>query len=268
MTRASRPVVIITGVSSGIGLATAKQFIGQGWIVVGTVRGRGKGAALRGWQIDLQIADMLKPRDLERVVQTAWRTYGRIDALVCNAGYGVSGPADTLTYAQMDEIMTVNALAPAELVRQVLPLMRRQRAGVIVGMSSVVGLTGFGNFGMYAASKFGLEGLFESLALELAESPVRVKLVEPSSVNTPFWSTLKHGTSRAWTEAERHMAPAHSFARGLPPEDIAKAIWRAANDHSRKLRYPVGRTRWVMLAKRVLPEQLYLRVLRWAAARS
>ncbi len=103
MTRASRPVVLVTGVSGGIGLATARLFAANGWIVVGSVRGRGRASGVRGMQVDLQIAEMLKPRDLERLVSNPWPTYARIHAVVCNPGYRLDGPIDTLDYAQMQE---------------------------------------------------------------------------------------------------------------------------------------------------------------------
>jgi len=247
MARATKPVVLITGVSSGIGLATAKLFASKGWIVVGTVRGRASTVALRALQFDLQLAEMMRPRDLERVVKTAWRTYGRIDALICNAGYGLLGPIDTLEYAQMNEQITVNTLAPAELIRHAVPLMRRQGFGAIVGISSIAGRTGISGYGLYAASKFALEGLFESLLMELAVARIRVKLVEPSGVNTPFWE-----------RADKSVA----VSRSLTAETVAAVVFRAATDGSARLRYPVGQTRWLEYLRRVLPERWFLRILR------
>lgn len=253
MIKAANPVVLITGVTGGIGLATAKIFVSKGWIVVGTVRSRTRGASLGGMQIDLQLADMLKPRDLERVVLNTWRTYGRIDALVCNAGYGLIGPIDTLDYAKMNEQLTVNTLAPAELIRNVVPLMRRQGSGAIIGISSIAGRTGIPGFSMYSASKFALEGLLESLVMELDACHVRVKLVEPSGVNTPFWSEVDRGSSKSLEFGKAH--------RGLSAETVAKTIFRAATDTSRRLRYPLGQTRWINVAHRILPERLILRLL-------
>jgi NAD(P)-dependent dehydrogenase (short-subunit alcohol dehydrogenase family) len=268
MIKATKPVVIITGVSGGIGLAAAKLFASKGWIVVGSVRNRVRGAALRGLQIDLQIADMIKPRDLERLVQTAWRTYGRLDALVCNAGYGLIGPIDTLEYAQMTDQMVVNVLAPAALVGYTVPLMKRQKSGVIIGVSSLVGRTGLPGYSMYAASKFGLEGLFESLAMELITTGIRVKLIEPSGVNTGFWDGLKRGSARTWNgqeigpAAEVNLGGGSSFARGLSAEQVAAALYRAATDGNRQLRYPLGQTRWAGYAKRLLPDRLLLKLIR------
>lgn len=267
MIRASKPVAIITGVSGGIGQATAKLFLARGWIVIGTVRGRTRAGTTPGMQIDLQVADMLKQRDLERVVKIAWRTYGRIDALICNAGYGLIGPIDTLDYAQMNEQLTVNTLAPAELIRHATPLMRRQGSGTIIGVSSIVGRVGLAGYSLYSASKYGLEGLLESVAMELAASGVRVKLVEPSGVNTPFWNGLKRGNVRNWTGSELGPAIEESLSssttnRGLSAETVAMTIFRAATDGSSKLRYPLGQTRWVGVARRFFPDRLFMRVLR------
>ncbi len=266
MKRASKPVVLITGVSGGIGLATAKRFAADGWIVVGTVRGRVRSASLRGMQFDFQIADMLKPRDLARVVGTAWRTYGRLDVLVCNAGYGLVGRIETLDYAQMNEQMIVNTLAPAELVRHTVPLMKQQGYGAIVGVSSLSGIMGFSGYSLYAASKFALEGMFESLAMELAPSNIKVKLVEPSGVNTGFWSSLRFGAVRGLSSSAKGQPTDEVYGvnlanHGLSVDIVATTIFRAATGRSFKLRYPLGQARYLGYARRWLPEALWLRLL-------
>ncbi len=259
MAKAAKPVALVTGVSGGIGLATARAFAARGWIVVGTVRGRSRPAALRGAALDLQAADMLKPRDLERVVKTAWRTYGRLDALVCNAGYGLLGSIDTLDYAQMEEEIKVNVVAQAELARQVVPLMRRQRSGVIIGMSSMAGRMGFSGYSLYSASKYALEGLFEALHMELAPSGVRVKLIEPSSVETSFWTNLQYGRGQQ-SGVDHGFGSGHG--KGLPASAVAATVVRAALDRSNRLRYPLGQTRLLNLGRRVLPERWFLRLMR------
>jgi NAD(P)-dependent dehydrogenase (short-subunit alcohol dehydrogenase family) len=221
--------------------------LAAGWIVVGTVRRRTTTTALGGLQLDLQLADMLRPRDLERVVKATWRTYGRLDAMVCNAGYGLLGPVEKLEYAKMTEQLAVNSLAPAELIRQAVPLMRRQGYGVIVGMSSIVGRTGVPDYSLYSASKFALEGLFESLAMELMDDGIRFKLVEPSGVNTPFWNKL------------HDYAPAN---RTLTPEKVAAVVVHAATDRSLRLRYPMGQTWGAGLLRWIMPGRWYLRIMR------
>jgi short-subunit dehydrogenase len=126
-------------------------------------------------------------------------------------------------------------------------LMRRQGFGTIVGLSSIAGRTGISGYEMYSASKFALEGLFESLSLELYESNIRMKLVEPSVVNTPFWDKLD---------------PSARTNRGLSAEVVAETIYRAATDDKIKLRYPVGLTKWQGIARKLLPESIYMRLIR------
>jgi NAD(P)-dependent dehydrogenase (short-subunit alcohol dehydrogenase family) len=266
VTKASKPVALITGVSSGIGLASAKLFSQRGWIVVGTIRSRRPTAALKALPVDLQPAEMARPGDLARVVERAVRTYGRLDALVCNAGYGLLGPIDSYDLAQMRDQLTVNTLAPAELVRQVVPVMRKQGSGAIVLVSSLYGRVGVPWYSLYCASKAALEGMGESLALELAPAGVRVKLVEPSSVNTAWWK-LRRGAARKWRDSEltgrlgtEHLRATH----GMTPERAAAAIYQAASDRRARLRYPLGSTRMTSLGARLLPERVFRRLLRRA----
>ena len=251
----NRPVILITGVSGGIGQATSRVFLTAGWTVVGTVRTPAK----RRGGIDLQPAEMTRHADLTRVMAHIDRTYGRLDALVCNAGYGLVGPLETLGYAQMRDQLAVNVLAPAELTRLALPLLERS-GGAAVGVSSIVGLTGLAGYSVYAASKHALEGLYESLALEYADTTVRFKLIEPSGVNTGFWTALKRGKPQA---GEGGAARTYSGQdHGLTPESVAAEIYRAVTDRSVRLRYPLGQTARLMLARRLLPESLVRRALR------
>lgn len=239
MVESSKPVVLITGVTSAIGLQLAGIFVDAGWVVVGTARGRRQSGQLQAMPEEVQIAEMANPRDLELVVKTLWRTYGRIDGLVCNETTMLVGPIDTLDYARMNEQLVINILTPAELARLVVPLMRRQGFGVIVGVSSLVGRMGLSGYGVNAASKFGLEGLFEALAMELAVSRIRVKLVEPGA---------------EWLGSS---TPTESAA-----VKVAKMVYRAATDSGARLRYPMGQTRMLSYARRVLPERIFLRMIK------
>jgi len=251
--------VLITGVSGGIGKATARLFASNGWLVVGTIRTpRGKMAA----RIDIQPAEMTRAADLARVVRHIQLKYGRLDALVCNAGYALLGPLGSLDYAQMRDQLATNVLAPAELTRLALPLLASS-SGTAVAVSSIVGRTGLPGYSLYAASKHALEGLYESLALEYEAGPIRFKLVEPSGVNTAFWTSIKRGTSRGQAASElSHLVAAPNRAdHSLTAEQVAAVIYRAATDRSPKLRYPVGHTRRLDLAKRLLPGGIYRRLL-------
>jgi short-subunit dehydrogenase len=261
--RSKKPVVIITGVSSGIGLASAKLFAANDWIVVGTTRSGNRSGELATLAIDFQPAEMARPSDLERLVTRVYKTYGRIDALVANAGYGLMGPLDTLEYSQMQEQLTVNVLAPAELIRRVLPIMKRQKRGVIVGISSVLGRTGMRDYALYSASKFALEGLFESVSYDVAPAGIQLKLVEPSGVDTPFWTSVRHG--RATPSKAAGIGKKELHISGTPhtltATQVAEVVYRAATDGSDKLHYPVGQTKLINLGQRLLPDRMLRRAI-------
>lgn len=254
------PVVLITGAASGIGLATARRFAKAGWVVVGTYRRQTRLTAHLA--IDLQPAEMSRPADLERVIEYVGRHYGRLDALVCNAGYGLTGPIESLGYAQMKDLLAVNTLAPAELTRRALPLLK-QRKGAVVLVSSIAGRVGVPLYSAYAASKWGLEGFGESLAAEIAPTGVRVRLVEPSSTDTPFWRGLSRGGASVWRNEDfgRVGAEAGRAHHGLTADEVAETILRAVESPSSRLRYPLGQTRYAEWARRLLPERLLVRVL-------
>ncbi len=263
----SKRVVIITGVSRGIGLATARLFSEQGWVVVGTVRshpskGDNKGKKyppeLAATAIDVQIAEMTSLTDIERVTKKTFTTYGRIDAVVANAGYGLLGALDTLDHDQIVDQIAVNTVAVADLARVVLPIMRKQKNGVVVAVSSVAGRIGFPGYSIYNASKFAIEGMFEALSYEVEGSGIRVKLIEPSTVKTDFWGPSAHFSKivkNYWTQ--RTMRHAQGVTRGLSSDGVAKVVYKAATDKKAKLHYPVGLTRWGVLVKRFLPDRWF-----------
>ncbi|MEO7617753.1 MAG: SDR family NAD(P)-dependent oxidoreductase [Candidatus Saccharibacteria bacterium] len=265
MVKSNKKVVLITGISSGIGLAAAQLFSSRDWIVVGTVRGKNT-KALEGMSIDIQEAEMNKPEDLRRIMSQLIASYGRLDALVCNAGYALIGPIDTLDYDQIRDQYLTNTVAPAELTRLAIPMMKAQAGGSIVYVSSIVGRTGLAGFGMYSSSKWALEGLAESLAAELYETNIRIKLIEPSGVNTAFWTSLKRGKGRDWKNDElgRIGGEVDRTSHGLTSDKVAEAIYIAATDGSTKLRYPLGQTRLVGVGRRLLPDRLFRSIVRRA----
>lgn len=258
-----KPVVLITGVSSGIGLAAAVKFSKAGWMVVGTVRRRSFPPQLATRAIDVQPAEMTRLADLERLVQRTVQTYGRIDAMVLNAGYGQLGALDTLTHQAFVRQLAVNLVAPADLIRLVLPVMRRQKEGVIVGVSSAAGLVASKNYAAYDASKFGLEGLLEATSHDADRDGVALKLVEPGPVATPFWEHIV--AHPKLTQAVQRWA---DKARGVSAETVAEVIFQAVTDGKGRWRYPVGQARLVWYAKRLLPERLFrLALNRWYIGR-
>jgi NAD(P)-dependent dehydrogenase (short-subunit alcohol dehydrogenase family) len=183
-------VWLVTGASVGFGRAIAKEVLGRGGRVVATARDRASVADLETGAPDRVLAlplDVTQQEQIAAAVRSTEARFGRIDVLVNNAGYGfLSGmeeASDAETRAQFD----VNFFGLAAMTRAVLPLMRRQRSGRIVNLSSAAGVFGVGGSAFYTASKFAVEGLSECLAQEVAPFGIGVLVVEPGAFRTEFF---------------------------------------------------------------------------------
>ncbi len=188
-------VAIITGASSGIGAATARELARREMCVVLAARRADMLQALvteiegAGGKALAVPCDVGRRTEIDRLVQTAVDTYGRVDVLVNNAG--ISGGSSVTQHddAAMERIVNINLLAPARCIQAVLPHMRRQGGGVIVNLGSVAGEIGVN--GLYSATKFGLRGLSEALRRELRHDNIQVVLVEPGYIRTAMTADMK-----------------------------------------------------------------------------
>lgn len=262
------PVVIITGVSSGIGLATAQYFNEQGWVVVGTVRDRAKlPDELAIMNLDLQVVEMTEPKQIAELVKRTNRTYGRIDAVVASAGYAVVGALEEVEYEQFQHQLSVNVASVGELVHQVMPIMRKQKNGTICVLSSIAGRTALPEYGAYSASKFALEGMFESLWYEVQGSGIKLRLIEPSSVKTAFWTRglVKVTAKRPIRIANHFLARTVRFGAlsGLLPQDVARKIYQSVTSNSNRLHWPIGLTRGAVVLRKLLPDALFRHLVLW-----
>jgi NAD(P)-dependent dehydrogenase (short-subunit alcohol dehydrogenase family) len=237
------PVVIITGASSGIGAATARRLGRAGMVIVLAARRADEMAAVgrdiesKGGTAVVVPTDVRNPADIAALVERAAGVDGRIDVLVNNAGVG--GSASVLADdAVVDAMLDVNLRAPIRLMRAVVPLMTVQGHGAIVNIGSVAGEIGIA--GTYSATKFALRGLTDSVRRELAGTGIRVTLIEPGYIATPFTGNR----------------------RGLPgPEIVAAAVDRAIGRPRRRVVVP-GRYRGAIVAANALPaltDRLYAR---------
>ncbi|QGN34792.1 SDR family NAD(P)-dependent oxidoreductase [Microlunatus sp. Gsoil 973] len=180
---------LITGASSGLGLALAAAALQAGEQVVGTARRAERFDALRKEYGDRLLAIEHDVRDTATaadVVRRGLAAYGRIDVLVNNAGVGQVGAAEEVTDAELRDMLDQHLFGPAAYARAVLPQMRANRSGAIVQMSSQGGRLSFPGVGSYSAGKFALEGWSEALAGEVAPFGIRVLIVEPSRFRTEF----------------------------------------------------------------------------------
>jgi len=178
MAEATSRTAVVTGTSSGLGRGVAERLVALGWDVLGTVRG--DGAALPFDTVRCDVTDDDAVARLGRQVLQQW---GRLDALVNNAGVALTGPVEELAPEELRRHLDVNLVAPLALVRACLPALR-VATGVVVQVSSVSGYSASELFAAYSASKFGLEGASEALAAEVASQGVRVVVVEPGPFRT------------------------------------------------------------------------------------
>lgn len=260
MTPSNVPLVVVTGASGGIGLATVRAFAASGWRVLAGSRSpealtsEGRVQAIR-----------LDPCDADQraaLVELLARAYGgRLDCLVNNAGYAQSGPVELLDEAAWSDQLRVNTVAPALLVGALLPALRAA-GGCVINVSSILGRTGLAWQGAYCASKFALEGWSESLALETQGQGVRVHLIEPGSTRSEFGRKMRRldvlseyyrtAGSRFAAWRERLAASAQS------PESVAHVIVRTAQTPGAPFRRLVGRdARVVGSLLRFLPANAY-----------
>ncbi len=238
------PVALVTGTSSGFGRGTAERLVALGWTVAATVRDPAQTAVPQG--CDAVALDLRDPGSIVAAAADVQERYGRLDALVSNAGIAILGPVEELSLAELRDQLEVNLFGTLDLCRACLPLLREAQ-GVIVQVSSVSGRMGDSAFAAYCASKFALEGASECLAAELAPQGVRVVIVEPGPFTTPIAGKGMNAAARGatglydavWQEVDEFTA---FIADGAEDPAIAvDAIVAAVTVPGAPLRLPVGK---------------------------
>lgn len=262
--------VLITGASSGIGEATAKLFAARKWNVAAAMRDPSRAEPwARAANVITPAIDVTDQASCDRGAQETIGRFGRIDVLFNNAGYGLNGPIEGATEEQMHRQFDVNVFGVVRMTKAVLPEMRASRGGLIITTSSIGGLIGMPVSPLYISSKHAVEGLIESARFELKQFGVRMKLIEPGGIRTDFarrsaeWTD--HPAYAEYISGVRSMAD--SLVDGSPdPSEVAKVVFRAANDRSDRLRYLARPGPYVMLYNH-LPDSLWRGMIQTALQR-
>lgn len=259
----SRNVALVTGASSGIGLATAQSLVKAGYRVYGTSR---KPVANRPG-ITMLICDVTDKASVEAAIAEILQQAGRIDLVVNNAGIGLLGGAEESSIDQAQRLFDVNLFGVARVVNAVLPVMRKQKSGRIVNMSSILGLIPSPYNAFYAATKHALEGYSESLDHEVRNFGIRVVLVQPGVTRTSFEENLTRADQPLpvyASERTRSEALMRKWVEtGDAPQVVADMVVKAATAKKPKLRYSAGKqSRQVRSLRRYLPERLVDSLLR------
>lgn len=240
-------VVVVTGSSSGIGMATALGLARAGHDVVATMRNPsaseiGQIVARDKLPVRLMSLDVDNDESVRSTIHRILKERGRIDALVNNAGIGGGGSVEELPLDEFRRVMETNFFGALRCIQAVLPSMREQRSGCIVNITSVAGRIALSPQAPYAASKFALEALSEALAQEMKPFGVRVAIVEPGVIKTPIFGKMRDlPTSTPYPHERRLRAIfAASLNNPVSPDVVADEIRGIIEGASWQLRYPVG----------------------------
>jgi short-subunit dehydrogenase len=264
MSTSSQPVALVTGASSGIGRASAQALQAAGYRVFGTSR---KPMANPPHGVTMLVADVTDDASVERLVAEVMAAGGRVDLLVNNAGYAISGAAEESSISQVQALFDTNFHGVVRVTNAILPIMRQQGSGRILNIGSVVGLIP-GPFGAYyAASKHAIEGYSESLDHEVRPFGIRISVIEPWATKTSIEANSPQGdrpvAAYAQTLARYRAAFDAAMAAGDRAEDVAATVLAAAMDRTPRLRYPSGKAaRQTSFARRFLPRSIFDRTLR------
>ncbi|GAA4736085.1 oxidoreductase [Phytohabitans rumicis] len=263
-------VAIVTGASSGIGEATARKLRTQGFTVYAAARRVDRMAPLAEVGIRPVRVDVTDDASMVGFVEQVVAESGRVDVLVNNAGYGSYGAVEDVPLDEARRQFEVNVFGLARLTQLVLPHMRRQGSGRIVNISSIGGKIYEPLGGWYHATKFAVEGLSDSMRMELAPLGIHVVVIQPGAIATE-WSGIagQHllatsGQGAYADQAERAAAffMADPTGQASPPSVIANAVAKAATARRPRTRYAVGRgAKPILAARRVLPDRAFDRLM-------
>jgi NAD(P)-dependent dehydrogenase (short-subunit alcohol dehydrogenase family) len=265
-------VALVTGASSGIGEATVRALLGAGYTVYAAARRVERMEALAHDGARLLALDVTDDASLTDAVRKVLGETGRIDVLVNNAGYGSFGALEEVPLEEARRQFEVNVFGLARLTQLVLPGMRERRSGTIVNVSSMGGQFYEPLGSWYHATKFAVEGLSDSLRIELRPFGVRVVVIQPGAIRSE-WSSIArtsllevsgHGPyAKGARRVASVMKTAYMPGMASPPEAVAGAILQTATSHRPHPRYRVGAGARPLLAlRKVLPDRLFDGIVR------
>lgn len=268
--------VLITGCSSGIGRCVAAGLHARGYRVFATARSPADVERLAAAGLEALQLDVADPLSIERALREILaRTDGSLYALFNNAGFGQPGAVEDISRAALREQFETNVFGAHDLIARVLPVMRRQGRGRIIQHSSILGFVAMKYRGAYNASKYALEGLTDTLRLELHGTGIHVSLIEPGPVRSRF----RENALRAFERHVDYRSSVHAatYAQLLkrlgaegdvamftaPPEAVLKRVIHALESRRPRIRYPVTLPTYLFAAlKRVLPQRALDALLR------
>jgi NAD(P)-dependent dehydrogenase (short-subunit alcohol dehydrogenase family) len=261
--------ILITGASSGIGKAAAFKFAAEGWNVIATMRSPERETELTGKKnilvTELEVTD---EESIQAAVNLGLQQFGKIDAVINNAGYGQSGLFEAISQEKIKQQFEVNVFGVMNVIRVLLPYFRKQKSGMILNISSGAGKFTLPLISLYASSKFALEGFSEALSFELSALNIQVKIIEPGGTATNFnkISADEFAHDPGLGDYDNFFTAAGNLFDELRAQEltskeaVADLIYTAATDGTDTLRYAIGNDgfRERMNARATMQDQDYI----------
>ena len=240
-----KKVVLITGASTGIGNECAKFLSKKGFIVYGTSRKATYKDSVNSDGFFLIKMDVDDKDSIKKAIDFIYNKEKQIDVLINNAGWGVSGAVEDISIDDAKKLFETNFFGVLNTCKIVLPIMRNQKSGCIINISSIGGVLGLPFQGLYSATKFAVEGLTEALRMEVKSFGINVVLIEPGDFKTSFTMRRKKMSSDEnsiyYQQVERAInVVEHDEQNGSNPEKIAVLVERIIHKSNPKVRYRVG----------------------------
>ena len=276
-------IVLITGCSSGFGYLTSIKFARNGWKVISGVRDIDSGAKelidiAKNESLSIEVIkiDVTNDKEIKSAIEKINNRYGRIDLLINNAGFGYLGPVEDFEIEEVQSLYDVNIFGMLRMVTAVLPVMRKQKSGRIINVSSVNGLLSFGLYGIYSSSKFAVETLSEALRFEVKPFGVDVVVVEPGSFLTKFGENSKRAKkylsrdtaySRLRDPLDKNgttssLRQSQLIQKLIDPQKVADALFEIANKETTKIRYKIGfDTKLYTLIRKIVQDYIWESIL-------
>ena len=261
--------IVITGASTGIGKETAIYFARKGWNVAATMR-KPNATEWRNYKnVKVYALDVLDNEAIINVAAKIIEDFIKIDVIVNNAGYGLIGCFENATREQILRQFNTNVFGLMDVTRAFLPHFREHKSGTIINVASVAGRTTFPLYSLYHSTKWAVEGFSESLSYELRQFRIRVKIIEPGPIKTDFYERsqdlIKAKNGSEYYSYTKRVYPFLQKAGlgAVGPRVVAKKIFKAANDSSNKIRYPIGGGASALLfLRRLIGDRLFIRIVR------
>ena len=264
-----KKVALVTGASSGIGKETAKLLIENGYIVYGASRRIEKMIELKEFGVQLVELDIADDNSIVRCVEEVLRNENRIDVLVNNAGYGSYGALEDVSISEAKYQFEVNIFGLARLTQLFLPTMRQQHSGRIINVSSIGGSFGEPHGSWYHATKFALEGLSDSLRMELKQFGIDVVIIKPGAIQTEWNAIARENLMKVSGNTDykelvgKHIKMlADADNRGSSPKVVAKTILKATTSSNPKTRYATGGgAKLILFLRSVFSDRIFDKIM-------